>query len=162
MTSFLQGLIDEALAINLDKVVQKDLEEVGKDEVSLCVLDDELKRWRILYLSICDELSRLKKHLEKGGITDIGDLIQTVNKLDTKADAVHAIFWGSTRDFLEKQPKSQHGYSRNSEIFIRKDWQIVKTVSNCEKCPVVLACPIHAAGRECSGVRIIEVRLPKV
>jgi hypothetical protein len=160
MTSFLQGLIDEAAAINLDKVVQKNLEEVGKDEVSLCVLDDELKRWYILYLSICDEMLRLKKHLEKGDVTDTGDLIQTANKLDTKADAVYAIFWGSTRDFLEKQPKSQHGYSRNSEIFIRKGWQIVKTISNCEKCPVVLVCPIHAAGRECSGVRILEVRLP--
>jgi hypothetical protein len=163
MTSFLQGLIDEAAAINLDKVVQKDPQEVVEGEVVLCVLNDELKRWYILYLSVCDEMSRLKKHIEKVGVTtdSAANLIETSDKLYKKADAVCAIFWGSTRDFLEKQPKSQHGYSRNSEIFIRKDWQIVKTVSKCEKCPVVLVCPIHEAGRECSGIHIIEMCLPR-
>ena len=160
MTNFLQGLIGEAAAIKLDKAVQRNPKEVGADEVVLCVLSDELKRWYCLYSSIKDEIGRLAEHLEKGGVKDnITDLIATAHRLASKAETVQTIFWESACDFLEKQPQS--GYSRDDKISVRQDWQLVKTINKCKECPARDLCPVRMMGDGCSSVSILEVRLPK-
>ncbi len=160
MTNFLQGLINEAAAIKLDKVVQRNPKEVGGDEVVLCVLSDELKRWYCLYSSIKDEIGRLAKHLEKVGVKDnTTDLMETTHRLAEKAEVVSAIFWESVCDFLEKQPK--FGYSRYDKISVRKDWQLVKIANKCNSCPVRDVCPGSMMSSGCSNVSIIEVRLPR-